>query len=152
MSAAGGEWKAVDARTFTLTLKESFGLVLDGLAKPSGFPPVILPARLANISADTAIDDATGSGPYIFKKDEWVPGSKSVYVRNPNWVPRSEPADFLSGAKIPKIERVEWISLHLEIQIVRQANRQVGVLYRHDAALGTMNNRNRRAPITLPAN
>jgi hypothetical protein len=39
MGAAGAEWKAVDANNFTLTLKEPFGLVLDALAKPSGFPP-----------------------------------------------------------------------------------------------------------------
>lgn len=38
MGEAGAEWKAVDARTFTLTLKEPFGMVLDALAKPSGFP------------------------------------------------------------------------------------------------------------------
>src|SRR3954465_12272528 len=33
MGAAGAEWKAVDARNFTLTLNEPFGMVLDALAK-----------------------------------------------------------------------------------------------------------------------
>src|ERR1700722_2395674 len=111
MLMASCELSRIDDKSFRLVLTQPFGLVLEALGKPGTQGPFILPARLANISADTAIDDATGSGPYIFKKDEWVPGSKSVYVRNPNWVPRSEPADFLSGAKIPKIERVEWISL-----------------------------------------
>src|ERR1700712_3377541 len=47
MGAVGAGWKAVDANNFSLTLKEPFGMVLDALAKPSGFPPVILPERLA---------------------------------------------------------------------------------------------------------
>ncbi len=41
MAASGPQWQVVNASTFTLTLKEPFGLVLDGLSKPSGFPPVI---------------------------------------------------------------------------------------------------------------
>src|SRR4030095_15113579 len=41
------EWKAVDANTFTLKLEEPFGLVLEGMAKPSGFPPVVTPERVA---------------------------------------------------------------------------------------------------------
>ena len=47
MMAAGAELAATSADTFTLTLKQPFGLVLDALAKPSGMPPFILPKRLA---------------------------------------------------------------------------------------------------------
>lgn len=31
-----------------------------------------------------------------------------VFVRNPNYVPRSEPADGLAGGKRVKLDRVEW--------------------------------------------
>ncbi|MGA2551628.1 MAG: ABC transporter substrate-binding protein [Burkholderiaceae bacterium] len=103
------QWKAVDAHTFTLTLKEPFGLVLEGLSKPSGFPPVIMPARIAKLPTTSPITEVLGSGPYIFKRDEWVPGNKVVFVRNPNYVPRTEPANALSGGKKITFDRVEWL-------------------------------------------
>jgi peptide/nickel transport system substrate-binding protein len=111
MVAAGGEWKAVDAKTFALTLKEPFGLVLDGLAKPSGFPPVILPERLAKMPASAPLTEVVGSGPYLFKRDEWAPGNKVVFVRNPAYVGRSDPPSGLAGNKTAHIDRVEWLYL-----------------------------------------
>ena len=110
-SSAGGEWKATDPMTFTLTLKEPFPLVLEGLSKPSGFPPVVMPERLAKMPTTSPITEVLGSGPFIFKRDEWVPGSKVVFVKNPNYVPRSEPANGLSGSKKPAVDRVEWLYL-----------------------------------------
>ena len=106
---SAGEWKAVDASTFTLTLKEPFGMVLEGMAKPSGFPPVVMPERLAKMPLTSPINEVLGSGPYVFKRDEWVPGNKVVFVRNPHYVPRKEPADGLSGGKASKFDRVEWL-------------------------------------------
>ena len=50
-----------------------------------------------------------GSGPFIFKRDEWKPGEKIVYVKNPKYKPRSEPASGLAGGKVVKLDRVEWI-------------------------------------------
>jgi peptide/nickel transport system substrate-binding protein len=111
MGNAGAQWHAVDARTFTLTLKEPFGMVLEGLAKPSGFPPVILPERLAKMPTTSPLHEAIGSGPYMFKRDEWVPGNKAVFVRNPYYVARSEPPSGLAGSKKPHFDRVEWLYL-----------------------------------------
>jgi peptide/nickel transport system substrate-binding protein len=99
----------VNERTFTLTLKEPFGLVIDALGKPSSNVPFMMPERIAKTDPNQQITDATGSGPFIFKKDEWVPGNKVVYVKNPNYVPRSEPADGLAGGKVVKVDRVEWL-------------------------------------------
>ena len=100
---------AVNARTFTLTLKEPFGLVLEALGKPSSNVPFMMPERIAKTDPNQQITDATGSGPFIFKKDEWVPGNKVVYVKNPSYVPRKEPADGLAGGKVVKVDRVEWL-------------------------------------------
>ncbi|MDB5731385.1 MAG: extracellular solute-binding protein family 5 [Variovorax sp.] len=108
---AGADWKVVDARNFTLTLNEPFGMVLDALAKPSGFPPVVLPERLAKLPATSPMTEVLGSGPFIFKRDEWVPGNKVVFVRNPNYVARSEPANGLAGSKKSNFDRVEWLYL-----------------------------------------
>jgi peptide/nickel transport system substrate-binding protein len=105
------EWKAVDTSTFTLTLKEPFGLVLEGLSKPSGFPPVIMPERLAKQPTTAPISEVLGSGPFIFKRDEWVPGNKVVFVRNPQYVPRGDAPSNLAGSKKPAFDRVEWLYL-----------------------------------------
>jgi len=111
MGNAGAAWKAVDERNFTLTLTEPFGMVLDALAKPSGFPPLILPERLAKLPATSPMTEVMGSGPFIFKRDEWVPGNKVVFTRNPNYVARSEPPNGLSGSKKSNFDRVEWLYL-----------------------------------------
>lgn len=98
----------VDDDTFSLTLTKPWGLVLDALGKPSSNVPFIMPAEIASTPSDTAITDPTGSGPFIMKLDEWVPGSTVVYVKNPNYVPRDEPASGLAGGKVAKVDRVEW--------------------------------------------
>lgn len=111
LASAGAEWKVSGAAGFTLTLKEPMGVVLDGLAKPSGFPLVVMPERLAKMPTTAPLSEVLGSGPYIFKRDEWVPGNKVVFVRNPHYVGRSEAPSGLAGNKTPKIDRVEWLYL-----------------------------------------
>lgn len=110
-AAASPEWKAVDARTFTLALKEPFGMVLEGMSKPSAFLPVIMPERLAKMPTTAPLSEVLGSGPFIFKRDEWVPGNKVVFVRNPHYVPRTDAPSALAGSKKPAFDRVEWLYL-----------------------------------------
>ena len=109
--ASMGDLKAVDAKTFTLTLKEPFGLVLEALGKPSSNVPFMMPKRVADTDPNKQFDDYTGSGPFIFKKDEWKPGEKVVYVKNTKYKPRAEPPSMLAGGKVVKIDRVEWIAV-----------------------------------------
>ena len=52
----------------------------------------IMPKRVAETDPFKQIEESTGSGPFIFKRDEWKPGDKTVYVRNPKYKPRAEPA------------------------------------------------------------
>ncbi len=111
LRAAGAEWQVVDARSFRLQLKEPFGMVLEALAKPSGFPVMVMPERLAKLPTTAPINEVLGSGPFLFKRDEWVPGNKLVFVRNPAYLPRSEPASGMAGSKKPAFDRVEWLYL-----------------------------------------
>ena len=97
MWASSTRSKAVDDKTFAHGLKEPFGLVLEALGKPSANVPFIMPKRVADTTRRKQIDDYTGSGPFIFKKDEFTPGEKVVYVKNPNYMPRSEPPSGLAG-------------------------------------------------------
>ncbi|MBX9947378.1 MAG: ABC transporter substrate-binding protein [Reyranella sp.] len=111
MTAAMAEIKAVDAKTFTIVLKEPFGLLLDALGKPSSNVPFMMPKRVADTDPGKQIDDYTGSGPFIFKKEEWKPGEKVVYVKNTKYKPRAEPPSMLAGGKIAKVDRVEWLAI-----------------------------------------
>ncbi len=69
-----------------------------------------MPKRVAETDRwPQQISDTTGSGPFIFKKDEWKPGEKVVYVRNPDYKPRAEPPSGLAGGKVAKLDRIEWL-------------------------------------------
>ena len=68
------EMTAVDAKTFTLTLKEPYGMVLESLGKPSSSVPFIMPKRIAETPPDKQISEFIGSGPFVFKKDAVAAG------------------------------------------------------------------------------
>jgi peptide/nickel transport system substrate-binding protein len=100
---------ATDERTITWKLKEKYGALIDNLAKGAGLTPFMMPERVAKTDAFTQITENIGSGPYVFKTDEWAPGNKVVYLKNKDYVPRSEPPSMMAGGKQVKVERVEWI-------------------------------------------
>jgi len=104
------ELAAVDARTFTLTLKEPYGLVIASLSKPSSNVPFIMPARVAATPGNTQIKEFVGSGPFVFRQDLWRPGQVVVYDKNKAYKPRSEPASGLAGGKVVHVDRVEWVA------------------------------------------
>ncbi len=105
------EIKTVDARTFSIVLKREFGLVLEALSKISSNVPFMMPKRVAETDPNKQITDFIGSGPFIFKADEWKPGDKIVFVKNPRYKPRAEPPSMLAGGKIAKVDRVEWLAM-----------------------------------------
>jgi len=105
------EMKAVDASTVQLVLSKPYGLVLQALSKPSSNVPFIMPARIAATPSGEQIKEYVGSGPYVFKEDEWKPGDRSVFVKNAAYKPRSEAPSWMAGGKTVKVDRVEWISM-----------------------------------------
>jgi peptide/nickel transport system substrate-binding protein len=107
LMASTGGLDATDARTLKFALKEPFPLMLEVLGKPNAPLPVMMPARIAATPGDQRIPEPIGSGPFRFLKDQWRPGSGMVLERNPDYVPRREPPDFLAGGKNVKIDRLE---------------------------------------------
>lgn len=109
--AAGAKVEAIDDKTFTLALSEPFGLVLEALAKSTAGALFVMPEAVARTPATEQITSAVGSGPFVFQQSEWQAGSKAVYLRNPAYQPRPEPADGLAGGKVAKVDRIEWLAL-----------------------------------------
>jgi peptide/nickel transport system substrate-binding protein len=103
--------RVVDARTFELHLNQPFAFVIDALGKPGNAVPVIMPARIAAFDATKQVPEIVRSGPFLFRHNEWRPGELAVFDRNPNYHPRAEPADGLSGGKLVKLDRVELLSV-----------------------------------------
>src|SRR5262245_47123175 len=103
--------EAADAKTIVLKLKEPYGLVLESIGKPSSYTPFMMPKRLAETPDGQQIPEQIGSGPFKFVKSEFQPGVKAVYEKNPDYVPRKEPASWTSGGKVVKVDRVEWITM-----------------------------------------
>jgi peptide/nickel transport system substrate-binding protein len=129
MFAALDKIEAVGENGFRMTFKQPFGMVLEALSKPSGSPAFIMPKRVASTPADKQIDDYTGSGPYIFKKDEFRSGEKVVYLKNTKYVPRTESPSGTAGGKNVYVDRVEWIILKdAQTQASAIANGEVDML------------------------
>src|SRR5436190_15644800 len=106
-----GELKVVNDKTFTLQLKEPYGLVLDSLGKPSSNTPFMMPKAVAETDPFKQIDSQIGSGPFIYVTAESKPGEKHVYTKNPKYKPRSEPASSLAGGKVVKVDRFECLEM-----------------------------------------
>jgi peptide/nickel transport system substrate-binding protein len=100
--------RVVDALTFEIKVRQPTALLLVALGKPSNITPFMMPKRVAETDPNVQISDYTGSGPFVFKKDEWKPGDKTVYLRFDGYKPRPEPASGLAGGKVVKVDRVEW--------------------------------------------
>jgi peptide/nickel transport system substrate-binding protein len=122
---------AVDAKTFKMSMKEPYGLVLESLGKPSSNVPFMMPARVAATDPSTQIkvEDVIGSGPFIFKRDEWKPGEKTVYVKNPKYKARSEAPSGLAGGKVAKVDRVEWLWISdVQTQVAAIQNGEIDMI------------------------
>jgi peptide/nickel transport system substrate-binding protein len=111
LAAVLDEIKPDGDRGFTIRLKEPFALLLDGFGKVSSLALFVMPERLANTDPFQQITEMVGSGPFKFLKEEFQPGHQVVYVKNTDYVPRKEPPSWASGAKVVKVDRVEWLNI-----------------------------------------
>ncbi len=121
MLQAVDDFDALDERSFRMRLKEPYGLVLDTLAKVSASPCLIMRESDARTDPNTALTVSVGSGPFVHQPAESQPGAKIVYTRFADYVARSEPSDGYAGAKLARVERVEW-------SIIPDASTQVNAL------------------------
>ena len=109
---ATDELSAPDDKTIQFRLKRPFPLLPDALGKSPSPMPAMMPERLANTDAFTQIKEIIGSGPYKYKMDERVQGSKNVYERFAQYKPREDGTpDWTAGPKRPWFDRIEWTTM-----------------------------------------
>ena len=125
--------EAVDAKTFKLRLKRPLALVPFALGSAVGQIPVIMREADARSDPMKPVTTTIGSGPFKFNREEWRSGSKVVYDRNPDYVPRSEPADGLAAAAAlqtgeidiweqPSQDLIPTIASNRDIKVERYSN------------------------------
>lgn len=100
-----------DDKTFVMTFKEPTGIALIALSKPSGVAPFMFPKAVAETPVGQPITSTIGSGPFKFVAADYKPGVSATFVKNTDYVPRSEPADGLSGGKVVKVDKVVWTTM-----------------------------------------
>jgi len=105
------ELTAVDDKTFKWVLSKPFPKMIYALGKNNTPIAFIMPERIAKTDPFTQITEYVGSGPMKFARSEWVPGAKAVFEKFADYVPRSEPASWLSGGKRIMMDRIEWMIL-----------------------------------------
>jgi peptide/nickel transport system substrate-binding protein len=98
--------EAVDENTFRIRLSRPFPYVEAALAANGA---IMLRREDIEAAGSGVLSTTTGSGPFRFVRGEYNPGAKIVYERNPNYVPRDEPASGLAGGKRVFVDRVEWL-------------------------------------------
>ena len=104
-------WEAEDDRTLAIRLTRPFPFLLEAMASPTGYMPAIMPAALAALPPGRQSAALVGSGPFRFVAEEFNSGSRAVYRRFEDYVPRQEPPDWNSGGKRVHVDRLEWIGL-----------------------------------------
>ena len=98
----------VDDKTFRIVLSEPYGLVIDGLSTISTSLCFMMRRKDADTDPNQQVRETIGSGPFLYNRDETRPGNRHVYDRNPNYLPRNEPASAMAGGKVVKLDRVTF--------------------------------------------
>ncbi|HZS84616.1 MAG TPA: ABC transporter substrate-binding protein [Stellaceae bacterium] len=106
LMARTDEISAPSDKVIRIRLKKPFALLPDALAE---IYCVMMPERLAKTDAFQQVTEAVGSGPFKFVASERVPGSRVVFEKNADYVPRkSGKPSFNAGPKIVYVDRVVW--------------------------------------------
>ncbi len=109
LMAATDELSAADDKTIVFRLKHPFSLLPDALGKSPPNMCAMMPERLAKTDPFKQVTEMIGSGPYKFNAGERIVGSRLVYDRNADYVPRpSGTPEWTAGPKITHFDRVEW--------------------------------------------
>jgi peptide/nickel transport system substrate-binding protein len=101
--------EALDDRRLVFRLKRPFPHLIAALGSVGSPVPFVMPERIARTDPFQQVAEVVGSGPFRFRRDEFVTGSLVVYERNRDYhpAPSGEPS-LTAGPKVAHFDRVEW--------------------------------------------
>ncbi len=111
IAARLNEIAATGDANFRLALKQPFPKLLYALGKGGTPTAFMMPERMARTDPFKQISEYVGSGPFRFKRDEWVPGSQAVFERFDGYVPRDEKPR-LAGRRQARVLRPRRVAHH----------------------------------------
>ena len=111
LQAALAAVEVVDDRRFRVRLNRPFPKLLQAFSKVTTLALVIMPERIARTDPSRNITEFIGSGPMVFRRDEWNAGARAAFERFPGYLPREEAPDWLAGGKRMRLDRIEWITM-----------------------------------------
>jgi len=104
------ELSTPDDRTLVFRLKKPFPMLADALGSLVTPCCFIMPERLAKTDASRPVTEMIGSGPFRFEQRERVQGSRFVYSKFADYLPREQGTpSWTAGPKRVNVDRVEWI-------------------------------------------
>ncbi len=98
----------IDDRRFRIRLNRPFPKLIYALGKLGTPIAFMMPERIADTDPFKPITDYIGSGPFRFRRDQWVPGASAAFDRFEEYVPRQEAPSWLAGGTVVHFDRVEW--------------------------------------------
>jgi len=108
LNASTASVDAMDAKTFEIKLKKPYPAMLFSLGSGVALIPVMMRAKDVEADPTKPVTTAIGSGPFRFNHAARISGALTVFDRNTDYVPRKETPDGLTGARLAKVDRVEW--------------------------------------------
>lgn len=108
LAASVASLDPVDAGSFEIRLTKPYPAMLFSLGSGVAQIPVIMRERDLQGDPNQRINTAIGSGPFRFNHAARISGALTVFDRNADYVPRSEPADGLTGGRVAQVDRIEW--------------------------------------------
>ena len=119
-------WEAVNARTFRMTLKEPYGLVLESFGKPGANVPFIMPKRVAATPADKQIDDTPAPARSSSRRTNGGQARRWCTSGTRNTCPAPNPPAEPRAGRSVKVDRVEWIVIKDRANAGQRAGRGRG--------------------------
>ena len=101
------EMKRMDEETFSVEFTQPQGIFLEGLSKPAGHYPVIMPKW--QTEQGFPLETHIGSGPY--KLTKWELGNTLIKDRFVDYEPRAEPPSYLAGGRNAYFDRLEMVEV-----------------------------------------